>query len=458
MKNLFLITLLALIALSVIAQVTKPSRTFEGRTRIIWTTDDNPARQEQIAIFDKMFPQLKLTIDPSNNDMSKIIVQTMAGIGPDVIDCYTPMQVHTYNQAGILQDISQWAKDAGTTPDSTWPTVVPSMVIDGKQLGYPTNPAPWAIFYNKDIFDRCHVPYPQGDWTWDQFVETAKRLTVMSPDGRRNETYGCMGYDLMEAVWQNGGSYYSQDGTRCTLDSPAAIEAAQWLVDLQFKHKCAPSPSEEEAMAAAGGWGQGIITLFSAQRLGMIRYGRWGLIVWRKDPKLRIGVAPLPYRKFHAATVATRISVLNKKSPYVHDAFNFIKFLASRDYGNLINDSADNCSPLKSMLYEPRYLHNPEHPEEDYNQVFRDEMKHGRIQQISKFVNPFVADRILQRYVDLMRNQSMEPPDAMQACAAEINKAMQTYLAERPALKAEWQKITGKKAELASVRRGATDE
>ena len=208
-------------------------------------------------------------------------------------------------------------------------------------------------------------------------------------------------------------------------------------------------------MAAAGGWGQGIVTLFSAQRLGMIRYGRWGLIVWRKDPKLHIGVAPLPYHKFHASTVATRISVLNKKSPYVHDAFNFIKFLASREYGNQINDSADNCSPVRSFLYEDRYLHNPAHPEEDYNQVFRDEMKYGRIQQISKFVNPFVADRIYQRYLDLMRNQSMTPQDAMPACAAEIDKAMQAYLVDRPQLKAEWEKLTGKKAELAS-RGGVT--
>lgn len=446
MKNLFLISIIILIALSVVAQVTKPSRTYEGRTRIIWTTDDNPARTEQVAIFDRMFPTLKLTIDPNNNDMSKIIVQTMAGIGPDVVDCYSPMQVETYLQSGILQDITEWAQKAGTTAETTWPTVVPSMVIDGRQWGYPTNPGPWVIFYNKDIFDKCHVPYPKGDWTWDEFVDTAKRLTVMSPDGQHNETFGCMGYDLQEAIWQNGGSFYTADGTRSTLDSPEAVGAAQWLIDLQFKYQCAPSPSEEDAMAAAGGWGQGIITLFSAQRLGMIRYGRWGLIVWRQDPKLRIGVAPLPHAKFHATTAATRISVLNKKSPYVRQAFNFVKFLASREYGRQINDGADNCAPLMRLCFEDGFLHNPQFPKEDFNQVFRDEMKWGRIQQVSKFVNPFVADRIFQRYLDLMRNQELEPPVAMKDAAEEINKAIQEFISKRPELKAEWEKLTGQKA------------
>lgn len=443
MKQLFLWTFIVLLALSVAAQVTKPKRTFEGRTRIIWTTDDNPARQRQIDIFDKLFPKLKLTIDPTNNDMSKIIVQTMAGIGPDVIDCYDPMQVHTYHQAGILADITDMAREAGVGPELTFPAVKPSMVINGKQYGFPTNPGPWVVFYNKDIFDKCHVPYPDGTWDWAEFVDVAKRLTLKGPDGKRNETYGVMGYDLIEAIWQNGGHFYNEEGTKCILDSPECIGAAQWLMDLQFKHGCAPSPSEEQSMAAAGGWGQGIITLFSAQRLGMIRYGRWGLIVWRKDPKLRIGVCALPHQKTKATTLATRISVLNKKSLYLKEAFNFMRFLSSPEYCNEINDSADNCAPVKSYCYQPRFLHNPQYPAEDYNKVFRDEMDCARIREVSRFVNPFVADRIFTRYLDLMRNKELQPADAMSKCAAEINEAIAEHLAKMPDLKAEYEKITG---------------
>lgn len=444
MKNLFIVAFVVLVGLAVVAQATKPTRDYGGRLRIIWTTDDNPARQKQIAIFDQMFPNLKLTIDPNNNDQSKIIVQTMAGIGPDVIDCYDRRQLHTYYQAGILQDITDMAREAGTTADISWPAARENMTIEGRQYGFPTNPGPWVVFYNKDLFDRCHVPYPNDDWTWDDFVTTAKRLTIKSADGRRNETFGCMGYDLMEAIWQNGGHFYSPDGTRCTLDSPQAIQAAQWLMDLQFVHGCAPSPSEEEAMAAAGGWGQGIITLFSAQRLGMIRYGRWGLIVWRKDPKLHIGVAPLPRGREKATTFVTRVSVLNKKSPYVRQAFSFMKFLASREYGQEINDSADNCAPVKALCDLPVFLHNPKFPQEDYNDVFRSEMQYARSVELSKFINPYVANRVFQRHVDLMRNRQEKVPEAMQGIAEEINKEMVAFMSKRPALAAEYEKLTGR--------------
>ncbi len=448
MRTLFAASFVVLVVLSLIAQATKPTRDLGGRLRLVWTTDDNPARQEQIAIFDRQFPHLKLTIDPNNNDQSKIIVQTMAGIGPDIIDCYDRRQLHTYYQAGILQDITEWAREVGTTPEICWEAARENMMIEGRQYGFPTNPGPWVIFYNKDIFDRCGVPYPKDDWTWDDFVATARRLTTRNPDGRRNETFGCMGYDLMEAIWQNGGSFYSADGTHCTLGEPAAIEAAQWLMDLQFVHHCAPSPSEEEAMAAAGGWGQGIITLFSAQRLGMIRYGRWGLIVWRKDPKLRIGVAPLPRGKQRATTFVTRISVLNKKSPYVREAFNFIKFLASEEYGNQINDSADNLAPVRRLCETDRFLHNPRYPQEDYNEVFRSEMKYARSVELSKFINPYVAHRIFQRHLDLMRNRQETPEVAMKTAAAEIDREMLVFVSKRPALQREYERLTGRAVAL----------
>ncbi|MDI9586101.1 MAG: extracellular solute-binding protein, partial [Acidobacteriota bacterium] len=186
-----------------------------------------------------------------------------------------------------------------------------------------------------------------------------------------------------------------------------------------------------------------IITLFDAGRLGMIRYGRWGLIVWRKNPKLRIGVCPLPYRKQKATTFVTRISVLNKKSPYKREAFNFMKFLASEDYGNQINDSADNLAPVKRLCYLDRFLHNPQYPQEDYNEVFRDEMACAKSVELSKFSNPFVVDRIFRRYIDLMRNKEMTAVDAMTAAAKEINESIEENVAKFPELQAEYDKLTG---------------
>jgi len=49
---------------------------------------------------------------------------------------------------------------------------------NGKQMMIPTNlTPPMALFYNKDLFDRYGVPYPKAGNTWDDLMETAKKLS-----------------------------------------------------------------------------------------------------------------------------------------------------------------------------------------------------------------------------------------------------------------------------------------
>lgn len=435
MRIFFFVTLGALVALSLIAQAMKPTREREGRTEIVWTTDPNPAREEQVQIFEAMFPHLMLTIDSNNNDQSKVIVQTTAGIGPDVIDIYSKSQLWTYVQAGILADITDKCMEAGTTPDICWPACRDMMVVDGRQYAFPTNGGPWVIFYNKNLFDRYRVPYPTGDWSWDEFVETARRLTHKRDDGVGYETYGCMGMDWLESIWQNGGDVFSEDLTECILDRPEAIGGIRWYLALQDEYHVAPSPAEEQAMAAAGGWGQGLITLFSAERVAMIRYGRWGLVQWRKSPELRIGVCDLPHNTHRASQYISRVSGLNRNSPYLDQAFSFIEFLASEPYCRQINRSADNLAAVMDYCYTDEFLHNPDHPEEDYNDVFRRVIQHSRVPQVSPYANPFAVDRIINRHIDLMRNGLETPEVGCKAAAAEINRAIAENVAKYPDLR-----------------------
>lgn len=48
---------------------------------------------------------------------------------------------------------------------------------DGKVMALPYRSDFWILYYNKDIFDKAKLPYPTDDMTWDQFRETAKKLT-----------------------------------------------------------------------------------------------------------------------------------------------------------------------------------------------------------------------------------------------------------------------------------------
>ena len=60
MKLFFLGALSALLLLSVAAWLTQPGSHADGKTVLLWVSDDNPARREQIALFNKLHRQYDL--------------------------------------------------------------------------------------------------------------------------------------------------------------------------------------------------------------------------------------------------------------------------------------------------------------------------------------------------------------------------------------------------------------
>jgi multiple sugar transport system substrate-binding protein len=49
-------------------------------------------------------------------------------------------------------------------------------ISDGKMYALPLVINTIALYYNKDIFDKFGVPYPSDGMTWEQVIDTAKRM------------------------------------------------------------------------------------------------------------------------------------------------------------------------------------------------------------------------------------------------------------------------------------------
>ncbi len=122
MKALFLSTFAALSILSLIAQATKPHPD-STKTRLIWSSDDNPFRRAQLEPFNKLHPEDDVVLDPNNAESQKVIVQSLAGVGPDLFDCYSGFQLSAYVKAGIAWDITDELKKLNIDVKQTWPAV-----------------------------------------------------------------------------------------------------------------------------------------------------------------------------------------------------------------------------------------------------------------------------------------------------------------------------------------------
>ena len=48
--------------------------------------------------------------------------------------------------------------------------------MNGQLAGFTTGSNTIAVFYNTEIFDQAGVAYPSDDWTWSEFLSTAKEI------------------------------------------------------------------------------------------------------------------------------------------------------------------------------------------------------------------------------------------------------------------------------------------
>jgi multiple sugar transport system substrate-binding protein len=248
---------------------------------------------------------------------------------------------------------------------------------------------------------------------------------------------------------QWGGRVYSEDGTRCVLDTPEAIAGIQFLHDLMYKYKVMPTPIEEAAMATAGGWGSGTITYFSGGKAAMAVGARWWLCTLRDIQKerakqgkpFRLGAVEGPHGPVRVFRGYARATLLNKNSPNREAAFEFARYEAGREYNDLINHQADGLAPVKRFSYAPEYLHDPDFPDEDYNAVWRDIMQYARPDQICPFINGQAASRIMEQQLDFVKNDAKPVPDAMRTIAEKINEEIRKTLERDPSARAQYEEV-----------------
>ncbi len=448
MRVFFAVTFGALLLLSVIAWRIEPQPP-AGKTPLIWVSDDNPARRGQIALFNKLYPRYDLRLDPRDTTagVEKIMLQSLAGVGPDLFDAFGPADLDAFVRSGVAWDITdELAKRGINMETDVWAAIVPTGMREGRIYGFPANIAVDAIWINEVLFDRAGVPYPRNGWTWDDFLKVAKKLTIRDQNGRIKQFgFLCDWYQWTQFMMLFGGSQFSPDGTRSTVDSPQSIAAMQFLHDLMYVHHVMPTPVDEATMATSGGFGSGTISYFGAERGAMALGGRWWLCTMRDYEGLRLGAVEIPrVNKNSAYRAYGRATLINSYSPRRKQALDFLLYEAGSEYNSLINRQADGIAAMKKYCYTDAFLHDPEHPSEDYNAAWRGVVDYAQAERFSPFVNGNTAFRLVDKQLDLVKNDQKLVPDAMRDAARAVNEEIANTLEMDPSLRLRYYRLTGK--------------
>ncbi len=110
--------------------------------------------------------------DATNYD-TQMIADLAAHSAPDIYVLKNLKNFYTYQSGGQLVDVSDVAKTLGSQVGG-----LSDYQVDGKTYAIPYRQDSWVLFYNKALFDKAGVAYPDGSWTWDKYVSVSEQLTT----------------------------------------------------------------------------------------------------------------------------------------------------------------------------------------------------------------------------------------------------------------------------------------
>jgi multiple sugar transport system substrate-binding protein len=331
-----------------------------------------------VPAFEKKYPKIKVRVNSSLGDAgydAKLLTLIAGKMAPDIFHV-TQTNFPFYANKGIALPVDDFvARDQDISRDSFYKKLLDGLTVGGKLVGLPTDFSTIIMFYNKDMFDKQKIKYPQPDWTRDDYLEKCRAFTRDTDKDGYVDQWGTTNPDAYNRwptwVWNNGGDIFTPDESRCVMDTPAAIEGLDFYVGLSEREKVAPT--SEQSM------GQGFQEQFMARRVAMIADSRFAYKRFLKKKGLPFAwdVAPMPTAKTQATTFIWGANCIYSKTPYPEESWQLLKFL-SNEVGAAINLEAGNALPAYREAAE-NAVRNREDPRAPANDIFfLDAVKYGR--------------------------------------------------------------------------------
>lgn len=260
---------------------------------------------------------------------------------------------------GVLADISDFVAADDyfkAVYDDTIQSIKDSTLRDGKRVLIPMQWATMLMFYSKPVFDAAGVPYPTNDWTMDDFVEIAQKLT--SGEGA-SKIFG---------TWANGNWFRDihyirasgqqefdslVDPKKATFNQPEIVNAVQLVAqDLIFKLGVAPSAADTAGGAVA----------IESGNVGMKYEGAW-YMPNMNTPELRAEKKEVPFdvvlmpkglddnRPHRGWSEGLALP----KSDNMAEAWEFVSYLAGEE-GNKVYATVTGRLPNTEKLFREFWL------------------------------------------------------------------------------------------------------
>ncbi len=295
-----------------------------------WDADLKDKNQEIIAQYEAEHPNVKInnTIVSTKEYWTKIRILANQNKLPDVFTMSSG-SLEEWAENGLVLELDDYINSDNTREVfyNDMLEAVKGVSNTDHYYALPFALVTTPLYYNKDAFDAAGVAYPDADWTWDEFKEAAKKLTVDNNNDGKTDQYGFWFYGryahVEPWVYANGGRLLNKDTMRFDPDSQA-LEALEMLASL-VDNGYAPAQKDMSSVRQQDVFPMGMAAMWID--------GSWNIDNNRKvaDPSMNWGITRVPVGpsadvSYTYAWTDSYSIAPNTKNP--KEAWEFTKFVA----------------------------------------------------------------------------------------------------------------------------------
>jgi multiple sugar transport system substrate-binding protein len=181
------------------------------------------------------------TFNGASEEQTKLQTSIVSGSGPDVFSLGTTFVPTAQATQGFTVLTDQDWQAVGGKGRFFQQQLTMSGSSPNQLIAVPFVMRPFAMVYNKDLFQKAGIS--TAPTTWTQFVQDAQKMTNSSAGVYGAEMDPSDSFDPWKIWWmfagQLGGSFISQDLKTAQLNTPQAVQAVQFWFDWATKYKIA---------------------------------------------------------------------------------------------------------------------------------------------------------------------------------------------------------------------------
>lgn len=227
---------------------------------------------------------------------------------------------------GFVKDITDLVEESWKKNEN-YGELLENLKINDRLFMLPYRKSLWAVFYNKKLFDQMEIPYPQGDWTWEDYTNLAIQMTGIQ---NGEKIYGSMSFEINSMWWRTP---VRTAGMENEINKEVLAElkkAAQWYYQMSYDYQVQMPVTEQTDVGSYD-----YINRFLQGNMAMFYCGDWametiGRQLKEKEQTFEYDVAPLPGPDEGERYMPVTMSVIevSSKSRYPQEAFALAEYLA----------------------------------------------------------------------------------------------------------------------------------